>query len=238
MLKEMHSIKDILVFGMSIMGLLLGVLPSFAQDWECRECPKRTLGVFEVAVPPAGSDTTLAYGDWAMMRMVSGGVLETFMDHDPGSDCLGFYDTQRIENLVMGFIRDFEKRKRDENFGMAIEVKDEKTEVIPQRRKVGVNETVDVTFRVSDCDDQGLKDRIVVPKSTGGRFLTSKVPKTDVNGEVTLTFHAGEKTGKAKLMGVYSYRYPFGKEAVPAQGEETIEIVDHYLSAPKKRGTR
>lgn len=311
-LKRKHFLRDIIVLGLPLIGLLWGALPSFAQDWECRDCPKRTLGVFDVAVPPAGADATLSYGDWLTMHMVSGGVLGTFMDDDPSRDCLSFYDTQRIENLdkgegghqagglhlpppgpidffdyivtgavaisefgrdyilalslqaagsreevasvsvpydlsisgaengkqaasnfvpLMGFIRDFERRKRDENFGMAIEVKDEKVEVIPQRRKVAVNETVDVKFRLSDCDDERLKDRIIVPRSTGGQFLTSRVPKTDENGEVTLTFHAGDKTGRAKLMGVYPYVYPFGKEAVPAQGEKGIEIADHYLSA-------
>ncbi|MEJ2169955.1 MAG: hypothetical protein P8X90_31005 [Desulfobacterales bacterium] len=72
---------------------LLLALPAWA-GYECQECPKRDIAVFDMVMPPIEQDATLSYGDWLPMHLVGGGVLHALFEEDPSRNCLNFVDAQ------------------------------------------------------------------------------------------------------------------------------------------------
>jgi len=115
---------------------------------------------------------------------------------------------QAAEGLtpLMENIREFQKKKRDENKIYAIYPK---MEVIPKKKRIETEESTKVTIKLNDCDDFALKDRKVKLSSTLGRFEPQEVI-IDERGEAEATFIAGNKAGCAKLTADWEWKYPCG----------------------------
>ena len=124
---------------------------------------------------------------------------------------------------LMETIREFEKQKRDETQTVAIRVKEDKVEVVPEKVQVDVDESIDVTVRLTDCDDVSLENRSIQLSATGGSFSPDSVV-TDENGEATAVFTAGNTPGWGLLIADHTYRYPFRQESVMAWGEAPVSI--------------
>ena len=72
------------------------VLP---QGWECQDCPKRDLALFDLNVwqrepPPPGSGLDKA--DWLQMFMVAEGIFDALFNDDPSKECINFFDGQMV----------------------------------------------------------------------------------------------------------------------------------------------
>jgi hypothetical protein len=82
------------------MILLFSVWNTSAQSWECENCPKRSVGLFDidnqVPKPVWGGGGNLTIGDWITFYFVAGGINEVLMYQDPSSECLTFYDGQFV----------------------------------------------------------------------------------------------------------------------------------------------
>jgi len=72
-----------------IAPILVGAVASSvsAQEWECQQCPPRSVAVFDVAHPEPDSDATLLTGEYLHMTMAGGRVLHYLLD-DPSRECL------------------------------------------------------------------------------------------------------------------------------------------------------
>ncbi len=69
------------------------------QGWECKECPKRDLAIFDLDIfqrEPPEPGSGLNEADWLEMFMVAGGILDAFFNEDPSRDCLNFFDGQMV----------------------------------------------------------------------------------------------------------------------------------------------
>jgi hypothetical protein len=69
------------------------------QGWECQECPKRDLAIFDLDIfqrEPPEPGSGLDEADWLEMFMVAGGMLDAFFNEDPSRDCLNFFDGQMV----------------------------------------------------------------------------------------------------------------------------------------------
>ena len=73
----------------------------FSQDWECKECPKRNIGLFDLDVlieNPAETDSSITgqikYQNWVELFMVAGGIHDVLFNEDPSKECLNYYDGQ------------------------------------------------------------------------------------------------------------------------------------------------
>jgi hypothetical protein len=107
---------------------------------------------------------------------------------------------------LMEKIREFQRKKRDEDNIYAIYPK---MEVTPKKKKIKTEESTEVTIKLNDCDDFALKDRKVKLSATLGRFEPQEVT-IDENGEAEATFIAGNKAGWAKLTADWDWKYPCG----------------------------
>jgi hypothetical protein len=81
-----------------IILLQLPSINSLAQGWECNDCPRRSLGLFDcdVQVPQPSWGDPLTLGDWLEFNFVAAGIHSELMDKDPSRDCLSFYDGQFV----------------------------------------------------------------------------------------------------------------------------------------------
>ncbi len=82
----------------SIFLVCLLQLESFAQEWECEECPRRSIGLFDCDVQvlqPSWGDS-LSLNDWLEFNFIAGGIHEEMIYNDPSRDCLSFYDGQFV----------------------------------------------------------------------------------------------------------------------------------------------
>lgn len=88
------SLHRPLIGSLFVSVLLLFVAVQAPAAYECRQCPKRDIAVFGIAVPPVEQDGMLSYGDWVPMHLVGGGVLNALFNEDPSRECLNFIDAQ------------------------------------------------------------------------------------------------------------------------------------------------
>ena len=280
----------------------------FAQDWECEECPPRSLGLYDCDVQvskPSWGDPTLSLNQWVSMFFVASGIHEKLAVNDPSSDCFFIIDGQfvnqadslgsldslshdedvtwmnlpppgpidHVDYLVTGSVtgsggvysitvtveaagtrevvatgtidynlaksgskngryaaeflvplmatvRDFEKEKRDEDEGIAISAH---LEMTSEKYRVEVNESIDVTIQLTDCDDVPLDGRTIILTAEGGSFSPDSV-ETDSEGEAVATFTAKSSPGWGLLEGEFKYDYPFGHGTIHAWGEAKVSI--------------
>ncbi len=88
-------------FILFIVIILALAHPAFAQGWECQDCPKRNVGLFDLNVMienPVKDNQTYSgnrqYQDWVELFMVAGGIHQVLFNEDPSNDCLDYYDGQ------------------------------------------------------------------------------------------------------------------------------------------------
>ena len=88
-----------------LLSILLFTMSSvLSQDWECEDCPKRKVGLFDLDIwlkNPAEIPSQINYGDWQELFMVAAGVHNVLFNDDPSNECLNYYDGQMamISNL-------------------------------------------------------------------------------------------------------------------------------------------
>lgn len=139
---------------------------------------------------------------------------------------------------LMQKIRDFEKRKRDEEERIAIGPYEGATlELKPAKEEIETGEKVDVNIRLLDCDDVPLKKMVVKLEARGGTFNPAEVT-TDDSGEATTKFKADNTPGKYKQPFEFEFRYPFASEFYTSGDEGYITIVpveyDAMITVSKK----
>ncbi|MDT8374800.1 MAG: Ig-like domain-containing protein [Bacteroidales bacterium] len=139
---------------------------------------------------------------------------------------------------LMEKIRDFEKRKRDEEERIAIGPYEGATlELKPAKEEIETDEKVDVNIRLLDCDDVPLKNMEVRLEARGGTFNPAEVT-TDDAGEATAEFKADNTPGKYKQPFDFEFRYPFSNEFYTSGDEGYITIVpieyDAIITISKK----
>jgi hypothetical protein len=126
---------------------------------------------------------------------------------------------------LMEKIRDFEKRKRDEEERIAIGPYEGATlELKPAKDEIEPKEKIDVTVRLLDCDDVPLKNMQVKLESHGGTFNPEEVT-TNGSGEAITKFTADNTPGKYTEPFEFEFRYPFANEFYTSGGEGYITIV-------------
>lgn len=87
-----------------ITVLLFSSSSLLSQDWECKDCPKRKVGLFDLDIwlkNPANVPSQISYSDWQEMFMVAGGIHNELFNSDPSKECLNYFDGQMamISNL-------------------------------------------------------------------------------------------------------------------------------------------
>ncbi len=96
----MKSLKKIILLNV----LLFTFYSVLSQEWECEDCPKRKVGLFDLDVwlkNPANSPSQISYADWQELFMVAGGIHNSLFNNDPSKECLNYFDGQMamISNL-------------------------------------------------------------------------------------------------------------------------------------------
>ncbi len=89
----MKTLKNIISFTL----LLFFFHSVLAQDWECKDCPKRKIGLFDLDVwvkNPANFPSDISQSNWVEMFMVAGGIHDALFNDDPSKECLNYYDGQ------------------------------------------------------------------------------------------------------------------------------------------------
>jgi hypothetical protein len=81
-----------LIFFLSCSGIIL------SQSWECENCPRRSIGLFDcdVQVPQPSWGDPLSLGDWLEFNFIASGINAELFSNDPSKDCLSFYDGQFV----------------------------------------------------------------------------------------------------------------------------------------------
>ena len=82
-----------------LISVVIYSSPILPQSWECEDCPKRDLAIFDLDIfqrEPPEPGSGLDEADWLEMFMVAGGILDAFFNEDPSSDCLNFFDGQMV----------------------------------------------------------------------------------------------------------------------------------------------
>lgn len=83
---------------------LFSISSVLSQDWECEDCPKRNVGLFDLDIwlkNPADIPSQISYADWQELFMVAGGIHNVLFNSDPSNECLNYYDGQMamVSNL-------------------------------------------------------------------------------------------------------------------------------------------
>jgi hypothetical protein len=99
---------------------------------------------------------------------------------------------------------DFEKKKRDGGEPFAIRPT---MKVIPEKTKLNPNESTNVEFNLTDCDNVPLKNRTIEIMADAGSFGTSKLT-TDESGKCTAKYTAGNDATTDQVTGRLIYRHP------------------------------
>jgi len=281
--------------------MLLSTILLFGQDWECEDCPKRDIGLFDLDVwvdNPTETDSSPVgqklYQTWVELFRVAGGIHYALFEDDPSNECIHYYDgqmsmlsgldeqnyqhgnnqtslppaagtmdevdycitgvianresdgltiikvyvqasgtgetvTEAVEVFdgtlsgfdagkkiaaqlmpLMGKIRNFEKRKRDEVDIVAIDPdgKGATMELKPEKEKIKLQEKVQTTVKLIDCDGFPLKNIKVRLTSQGGSFSPKEVV-TDSRGMAKSTFTAGTIPGKFAQQFEFDFRFPY-----------------------------
>ncbi len=95
--KIMSTVKNCI----TTLILIFFFYPVFPQGWECEDCPKRDIGLFDLDVwveNPLETDSSI-FGRkknqyWVELFMVAGGIHNALFDDDPSKECLNYYDGQ------------------------------------------------------------------------------------------------------------------------------------------------
>ena len=105
-----------------LISVIIYSSPIIPQSWECEDCPKRDLAIFDLDIfqrEPPEPGSGLDEADWLEMFMVAGGILDAFFNEDPSSDCLNFFDGQMVtiiewgeDNANFGWLGDGYHRRR------------------------------------------------------------------------------------------------------------------------------
>lgn len=126
---------------------------------------------------------------------------------------------------LMDKIRDFEKRKRDEEERIAIGPYENATlELKPEKERIETGETVEFTVKLLDCDDVPLKNMEVRLEARGGTFDPDEVT-TDDAGKATTEFTADNTPGRYRQPFEFEFRYPFANEFYTSGDDGYISIV-------------
>lgn len=126
---------------------------------------------------------------------------------------------------LMQHIRDFEKRKRDEDPEIVVSAigNGSINELKFEKEKLKGGETSKVEIKIIDCDGVPTKDMDVTLLGEGGSFNPEKV-KTDDDGKAESKFTADCDPGKYKVWMQFWARYPFSKEKLEFDDDGDIEI--------------
>lgn len=89
----MKSLKKIIL----LCVLLFTFSSVLSQDWECEDCPKRKVGLFDLDVwikNPANVPSQISHTEWQELFMVAGGIHNVLFNSDPSKECLNYFDGQ------------------------------------------------------------------------------------------------------------------------------------------------
>jgi hypothetical protein len=136
----------------------------------------------------------------------------------------GKYLAQQLMPL-MQHIRDFEKRKRDEDPEIIISAKGKRSinELKLEKEKLKAGETTDIEIEIIDCDGVPTKDMDVKLIGESGSFHPEKV-RTDDNGKAVSKFTAGCDPGKYKIWMEYWARYPYSIEKADFNDNSNVKV--------------
>lgn len=122
----------------------------------------------------------------------------------------GFDPFEIGESTANGFgvlyntIIEFEQKKRDEGEPFAIRPK---IKTVPASHVLIENQSTNVEFTLTDCDDAPIKNRTIELSADNGSFDVQNVT-TDESGKASAKFTAGNQAGIAKVNGFFKYKMP------------------------------
>jgi len=193
--------------------------------------------------PPSGNSENIEYlisgqilekksdGAYVIQAFVeTGGTMETVVEATAPYD-FSISGAQNGKNIalqlmpLMQHIRDFEKRKRDEESDVVIDPhgKGAEREITLEKEKLKGGESTKVEIKIIDCDGVPLKDMDVSLTAEGGSFNPEKV-KTDVDGKAETKYTADCDPGKYKLVMEFWARPPYSFEEQNFGETKEIEI--------------
>ncbi len=112
---------------------------------------------------------------------------------------------------LMGKIRDFERSKRETDPMIVIGFDGNQSgeiEIIPDKDKLKAMESMQVKFRVTDCDQVAVSGMELHVSAAAGT-LKPPSPTTDGNGEAIVTYTAPCDPGQYAITAKFNYRWPF-----------------------------
>ncbi len=128
---------------------------------------------------------------------------------------------------LMQHIRDFEKRKRDEDPEIVVSAIGEGSinELKLEKEKLKGGESTKAEIKIIDCDGVPTKDMDVTLLGEGGSFNPEKV-KTDADGKAESKFTADCDPGKYTVSMEFWARYPYSVEKFEFDddGEVKVEV--------------
>jgi hypothetical protein len=132
---------------------------------------------------------------------------------------------------LMQHIRDFEKRKRNQESDVAIDPdgKGAEKEIIFEKEKLKGGESTTVEIKIIDCDGVPIKDMDVRLTAEGGSFNPEKV-KTDKEGKAESKYTADCDPGKHFVWMDFIARFPYTlvTEKYVESKEIEIEAADKF----------
>lgn len=198
--------------------------------------------------PPAGTVDAVDYwitGVIANQKSDGATIIKVYVNAsgtgETAVEAIALYDysisgIQNGENVaqqllpLMEKIRDFEKKKREEEDQIAIGPYEGATlKLTPEKKEVEVGKTVNVTIELLDCDDVPLKNMNVVlssevsMSSRGGTFSPEEVT-TDDTGRAKSKFKANNEPGTFAQPFEFDFRFPFSDKFNTAGDEGFITI--------------
>ncbi len=126
---------------------------------------------------------------------------------------------------LMQHLRNFEKRKRDEDPEIIVSAIGDGSinELKLEKEKLKGGETTKAEIKIIDCDGIPTKDMDVKLMGEGGSFNPEKV-RTDKNGKAESVFTADCDPGKYKVWMEFWARYPYSVEKLEFDDDSDIEI--------------
>lgn len=126
---------------------------------------------------------------------------------------------------LMGKIRDFEKKKRDEVDMVAIgpDGKGATLRLTPKKDKVEAGKSVDFTVELIDCDGVPIKDKSVRLTPGGGSFDPEELT-TDSDGKAYTKFKADDIPGGFIQGFEFDFMFPYSTDKNTSGGEANITI--------------
>jgi hypothetical protein len=126
---------------------------------------------------------------------------------------------------LMQHIRNFEKKKRDEDAEVVVDPngKGAELELKPEKEKLKGGESTKVDVKLIDCDGVPIKDMKVNLFGEGGSFEPEKV-KTDKEGKAESEYTAHCDPGKYKMWSEFWARFPYSLKKYGFGEKELVEI--------------